>query len=210
MAIPTAVTARFRTLTTLPAVALLGTLSGALALSGCSDPGAAAAGAQPATTAARNGVVYNTSPDQQRIRAEKDPALAANVPELINKDGKLTVATTAGSIPLSFHASDDKTPIGVELDIAQLVADKLGLDLDVQVTSWENWPLKTQSGDFEAVFSNVGINAARVKLFDFSSYRAAYMGFEAKKELQLQHQGFRRHLRPEDLRRAPAPTRRRS
>ena len=103
MAIPTAVTARFRTLTALPAVALLGTLSGALALSGCSDPGAAAAGAQPATTAARNGVVYNTSPDQQRIRAEKDPALAANVPQLINKDGKLTVATTAGSIPLSFH-----------------------------------------------------------------------------------------------------------
>ena len=49
------------------------------------------------------------------------------------------------------------------------------------MTSWENWPLKTQSGDFEAVFSNVGINAARVKLFDFSSYRAAYMGFEAKK-----------------------------
>ena len=160
-----------------------------LALSGCADPGASAAGAQPATTAARNGVVYNTSPDQQRIRAEKDAALAAKVPALIGKDGKLTVATTAGSIPLSFHASDDKTPIGVELDIAQLVADKLGLDLDVQVTSWENWPLKTQSGDFEAVFSNVGINAARVKLFDFSSYRAAYMGFEAKKSSTLQHQG---------------------
>ena len=61
------------------------------------------------------------------------------------------------------------------------MADKLGLALDVQVTSWENWPLKTQSGDFEAVFSNVGINKDRVKLFDFSTYRAAYMGFEAKK-----------------------------
>ena len=68
------------------------------------------------------------------------------------------------------------------MDIAQLVADKLGLELDVQVTSWENWPLKTQSGDLEAVFSNVGINADRVKLFDFSSYRAAYMGFEAKRD----------------------------
>jgi polar amino acid transport system substrate-binding protein len=169
--------ARLRKLAALPAVALLGTL----ALSSCADPGATAADAKPATTAARNGVVYNTSPEQQRIRAEKDAGLAANVPELINKDGKLTVATTAGSIPLSFHASDDKTPIGVELDIAQLVADKLGLELDIQVTSWENWPLKTQSGDFEAVFSNVGINAARLKLFDFSSYRAAYMGFEAKK-----------------------------
>jgi polar amino acid transport system substrate-binding protein len=168
---------RVRSLAALPAVVLLGTA----ALSACADPGASASGSSATATAARNGVVYNTAPDQQRIRAEKDAALAATVPELIGKDGKLTVATTAGSIPLTFHATDDKTPIGVELDLAQLVADKLGLELDIQVTSWENWPLKTQSGDFEAVFSNVGINKDRVKLFDFASYRAAYMGFEAKK-----------------------------
>ncbi|HKU29291.1 MAG TPA: ABC transporter substrate-binding protein [Arthrobacter sp.] len=168
------ITTRFLALAVLPAVILP-------ALAACSDPGASAAGASPSASAARNGVVYNTSPDQNRIRAQKDSAAAAAVPAAISKDGKLTVATTAGSIPLSFHATDDKTPIGVEVDIAQLVADKLGLALDVQVTSWENWPLKTQSGDFEAVFSNVGINKDRVKLFDFSSYRAAYMGFEAKK-----------------------------
>jgi polar amino acid transport system substrate-binding protein len=100
-------TTRVRALAALPAVVLLGTLSGTLALSACSDPGAAASADKPVTTAARNGVVYNTSPEQQRIRAEKDAALAAKVPELIGKDGKLTVATTAGSIPLSFHASDD-------------------------------------------------------------------------------------------------------
>ncbi|MBT8161960.1 MULTISPECIES: ABC transporter substrate-binding protein [Arthrobacter] len=168
------ITARLLALAVLPAVVLP-------ALAACSDPGASAAGASPSASAARNGVVYNTSPEQNRIRAQKDAAAAAAVPAAISKDGKLTVATTAGSIPLSFHATDDKTPIGVEVDIAQLVADKLGLALDVQVTSWENWPLKTQSGDFEAVFSNVGINKDRVKLFDFSSYRAAYMGFEAKK-----------------------------
>ena len=168
---------RTRTAAALPAVVLLA----AAALSACSDPGASASGRQPETTAARNGVVYNTSPDQQRIRAQKDPELAAKVPEAVSKDGKLTVATTAGSIPLSFYATDNTTPIGSEVDIAQLVADKLGLQLDIQVTSWENWPLKTQSGDFEAVFSNVGVNADRVKLFDFASYRAAYMGFEAKK-----------------------------
>lgn len=168
---------RMRPLAALPAVVLLGTA----ALSACADPGASASGSSAVPTAARNGVVYNTAPDQQRIRAEKDAALAATVPELIGKDGKLTVATTAGSIPLTFHATDDKTPIGVELDLAQLVADKLGLELDIQITSWENWPLKTQSGDFEAVFSNVGVNKDRVKLFDFATYRAAYMGFEAKK-----------------------------
>jgi polar amino acid transport system substrate-binding protein len=185
MAFPTRGLRRSRALAARPAVVLLGTaLLGTAALAGCADPGASAAGNPSGgaqTTAARNGVVYNTSPDQQRIRGEKDAALAAKVPGLIGRDGKLTVATTAGSIPLSFHATDDKTPIGSELDIAQLVADKLGLELDVQVTSWENWPLKTQSGDFEAVFSNVGVNKDRVKLFDFASYRAAYMGFEAKK-----------------------------
>ncbi|MHC6594593.1 transporter substrate-binding domain-containing protein [Arthrobacter sp. C152] len=184
MAYPTRGARRSRALAVPPAVVLAGTvLLGAAALAGCADPGASAAGnpSGGAQTAARNGVVYNTSPDQQRIRAGKDAALAAKVPALIGQDGKLTVATTAGSIPLSFHATDDKTPIGSELDIAQLVADKLGLELDVQVTSWENWPLKTQSGDYEAVFSNVGVNKERVKLFDFASYRAAYMGFEAKK-----------------------------
>ena len=169
-----------RSVTVLPAVVLLG-MAG---LSACADPGASASGdasGAAQTTAARNGVVYNTSPDQQRIRGEKDAAVAAKVPELIRRDGKLTVATTAGAIPLTFHATDDKTAIGSELDIAQLVADKLGLELDIQVTSWENWPLKTQSGDVEVVFSNVGVNKDRVKLFDFASYRAAFMGFEARK-----------------------------
>jgi len=174
-------TSRTRSKTKLLALAVLPAVVVPV-LAGCSDPGASASnGSGAQTTAARNGVVYNTSPEQNRIRAEKDAAAAAKVPQLIGKDGKLTVATTAGAIPLSFHATDDKTPIGVETDIAQLVADKLGLELDLQVTSWENWPLKTQSGDVEAVFSNVGINKDRVKLFDFSSYRAAFMGFEAKK-----------------------------
>ena len=166
---------RLRTLTALPAVVL----AGIAVLTGCSDPGAAASAADAAKPAA-NGISYNNSPEQNRIRAEKDPALAAEVPAAISKDGKLTVGTTAGSVPLSFHATDNTTPIGSEIDLAQLVADKLGLQLDVQVTAWENWPLKTQSGDLEVVFSNVGINADRVKLFGFSTYRAAFMAFEAK------------------------------
>ncbi|GAA4053537.1 hypothetical protein GCM10023063_47510 [Arthrobacter methylotrophus] len=87
-------------------------------LAACSDRGASAAGASPSTSTARNGVAYNTSPEQNRIRAEKDPGAAAEVPAAIGKDGKLTVGTTAAAIPLSFYATDNKTPIGVEVDIA--------------------------------------------------------------------------------------------
>ncbi len=157
---------------------------GLLGLAGCADPGTAAPAAS-SDSEAKGAATYNTSPEQNRIRSTKDPRLADAVPEKIKKDGKLTVATTAGSVPLSFHATDEKTVIGTEVDLAQLVADKLGLELDLQITSWENWSLKTESGDFEAVFSNVGVNADRVKKFDFSTYRAAYMGFEARADSEI-------------------------
>lgn len=167
-----------------------------LALAGCADPVTGQAGAAPSATDAgadagadagsltgANGIAYDASPEQQgRVRVEEDPELAALVPADIAADGKLTVASTGGSVPLSFHATDDRTVVGTEIDIAQLVADKLGLELDLQVTSWENWPLKTESGQYEAVFSNVGINGERVQKFDFAPYRAAFMGFEAKTE----------------------------
>jgi len=164
------------------AVSALSALS-LFGLAGCADPGAAAPAAS--SDAEAKSTSYNTSPDQNRIRSSKDQKLADAVPEKIKKDGKLTVATTAGSVPLSFHATDEKTVIGTEVDLAQIVADKLGLQLDLQVTSWENWPLKTESGDFEAVFSNVGVNADRVKKFDFSTYREAYMGFEARADSDI-------------------------
>ncbi|MFF5791914.1 transporter substrate-binding domain-containing protein [Paeniglutamicibacter sp. NPDC012692] len=153
-----------------------------LSLSGCADPtGSANAGTAegPSDQTTPAGVRYNTSPEQDRIRSTKDDKLAASVPAALAQDGKLTVATSAGSVPLTFHASDNATLIGTETDIAQLVADKLGLELDLQLTSWENWPLQTDSGAVEAVFSNVGINAERIKKYDFAPYRAAYMGFEA-------------------------------
>lgn len=158
-----------------------------LALAGCADPVAvdAAGGTSASAEPAANGVVYNLAPEQNRIRTEKDEELAAQVPADISEDGKLTVAVSPFAVPLSVYATDDKTVIGNETDIAQLVADKLGLELDLQATSWENWPLKTQSGDFEAVFSNVGINADRVQLFDFAPYRAAFMAFEARADSDL-------------------------
>jgi polar amino acid transport system substrate-binding protein len=156
-----------------------------LALAGCADPEAAASGTGESAAPAENGIVYNLAPEQDRIRAEKVSDLAAQVPADIAEDGKLTVGVSPFAVPLSVYATDDKTVIGNETDIAQLVADKLGLELDLQATSWENWPLKTQSGDFEAVFSNVGINGDRVQLFDFAPYRAAFMAFEAREDSDL-------------------------
>jgi polar amino acid transport system substrate-binding protein len=162
-----------------------------LGMTACSDPTATTGAAEPAsaaggttagaTAAAAEAPQYNLSADQDRIRTEASEELAAAVPADVAADGKLTVGTTTATAPLTFVADDNATPIGVELDIAQLVADKLGLELDVQVTSWENWPLKVETGEYEVIHSNVGINDERLQKFDFASYRGAYMGFSVPK-----------------------------
>lgn len=138
-------------------------------LGGCADP-------VPLNNANSQ---FNLSPEQNRVRSEVDPELAALVPEEVRADGKLTLgAMVASSPPLTFRADDNTTPIGSEIDIAQLLADKLGLELEIELTSWDNWPLKLDTGEYELVHANVGITAERMKKYDFSSYRAAFMAFQ--------------------------------
>lgn len=146
-----------------------------VAVAGCAgpDPDQAAA--------ARPEVAVNTSPEQNRVRADRIEAIAATVPAEVRRSGKLTVATTgSGTPPLSFRADDDRTVIGVEPDLAQLVADTLGLELDLQPTSWENLFLGVESGAYDAGFSNVTVTEERKEKFDFATYRLDTVTFEAR------------------------------
>ncbi len=163
-------------------------LAGALLLSACSssaDIEAEQAGTSDA--GASQALVVDTSPEQaDRVSTDEDPDAAALVPAAIAADGKLTVGIVgAGDPPLAFLADDNSTVVGSEVDIASLVAESLGLELDVRNISWEQWPLSVQSGDVEAVFSNVGVNAERLQLFDFATYRQGIMAFTAAPDSDL-------------------------
>lgn len=163
------------------------------ALSACTadpvDVDSAAAGGGVAA-----GERFDFSPEQAgRVRAEPDPQAAALVPEAIAEDGKLTVAATPAAVPLGFSATDQQTVVGSEVDIAQLMADQLGLELEVEPTSWENWPLRLETGQIETVMINVGLTEPRLELYDFATYRTAYMGFEAARGSGLHVEG------PEDI-----------
>lgn len=156
-----------------------------LALAACSDPassgtasrGGTAAGAGASDGGGSAGGI-DTSGTQQRIRSTVDDAIAATVPAEIRERGTLVVGSlTGGTPPLVFLADDNTTTIGSEPDIAQLVADKLGLDLDLRLTSWDNWPLKLEADEYDVVHANVGITDERLTRYDFASYRAAYMTF---------------------------------
>lgn len=136
---------------------------------------------------AADGVAVNTKPEQNRVRADKVESIAAAVPAAIRARGSLVVGTTgSGNPPLSFRADDDTTVIGVEPDLAQLVADVLGLKLDLQPTSWENMFLSVDSGQYDAAFSNVTVTEERKDKYDFATYRVDTVAFEVAKTGKVQ------------------------
>ncbi|MFK0005209.1 ABC transporter substrate-binding protein [Paenarthrobacter sp. NPDC090522] len=166
----------------LAATALLG-------LAACSDPGATAAtgASAPASNASSSATTkeFNLTPEQNRIKVEVDSAAAAQVPDAIKADGKLTVVTTGGAAPLSLFASDNKTLIGSEVDIAHAVGETLGLQVEVLPVAWADWPLGVESGKYEAVLSNVTVTEARKEKFDFATYRNDLLGFYAKSDSDI-------------------------
>ncbi|GII65789.1 putative amino acid ABC transporter, substrate-binding protein [Sphaerisporangium krabiense] len=161
-------------------IAALGLLP-ALLLTACgsgTSGGKESAAAAPA--AAASTLKINTSPEQNRIRAEKAEEVAAKVPAAIRARGELVVGVTGDGIPpLTFLADDDSTVIGVESDIAQLVADVLGLRLRLERTSWENLFLAVKSGKDDVGFSNITVTEERKDIYDFATYRVDQLAFEA-------------------------------
>ncbi|MCW3768256.1 ABC transporter substrate-binding protein [Paenarthrobacter ureafaciens] len=158
-----------------------------LGLAACSDPGATAATGPGSTSSSASAASkqFNLSPEQDRIKVEVDSAAAAQVPDAIKADGKLTVVTTGGTPPLSLFASDNKTLIGSEVDIAYAVGGTLGLEVEVLPVAWADWPLGVESGKYEAVLSNVTVTEARKEKFDFATYRNDLLGFYAKSDSDI-------------------------
>lgn len=122
----------------------------------------------------------NLSPDQQdRPRGTPDAAAIKLIPENFRfvEKGVLTVGISVSVPPISVYATDAKTIVGADPDLAQLVADELGLKLKLVPLAWADWPLAVASGKVDAVLSNVTVTEARKQKFDFSTYRRDVLGF---------------------------------
>ncbi len=123
------------------------------------------------------------SPEQPgRVRAPRADAAVRLLPKDYKwvTPGTLTVAIAGGRLPFATYSTDTKTKIGSEPDLAQLVADALGLKLELVNVAWADWPLGLQSGRFDAVISNVTVTEARKEKFDFATYRKDQLGVYVK------------------------------
>ncbi|MGY5777505.1 ABC transporter substrate-binding protein [Rhizobium sp. LEGMi135b] len=131
---------------------------------------------------------FNLSPDtSNRVRAQKDEAAVKAIApgfKFVNP-GKFTVAISPWDPPIATYATDAKTVVGGDPDIAQLLADSLGLQLDLVPVAWEDWPLGVSSGKYDAVISNVTVTEERKEKFDFSTYRKDVLGFYVKADSKI-------------------------
>ncbi|WP_420343234.1 ABC transporter substrate-binding protein [Paenirhodobacter sp.] len=130
--------------------------------------------------AAATEATLDLSPEQPgRIRAEAVQSAIALLPKDYKwtTPGTLTVGSVPNRLPFAVYATDTKTPIGGEPDLAQIVADGLGLKLELVPLAWADWPLALASGKVDAVIHNVTVTEERKEKFDFSTYRQDLLGF---------------------------------
>lgn len=130
-----------------------------------------------------NGQGISVEANKTPVNAPKNPDAIAKLPagHHFAVPGKFTVAIAGlNNPPLTLFSDDNKTVLGSEADIARLVADSLGLQLNIVSTSWEDWPLGVASGKYDAAISNVTVTKERKEKFDFATYRKDSLGFYVK------------------------------
>ncbi|WP_292968781.1 ABC transporter substrate-binding protein [Pantoea sp. UBA4549] len=133
---------------------------------------------------AAQGAALDAADNETAIHIAADPQAIARIPAnyAFVHPGFLTVATSAtNSPPIGLWASDNKTLIGSDPDLARLLAESLGLRLRLVPASWEEWPLGISAGRYDVAMFNIAVTEERKRKFDFATYRADNHAFAVRK-----------------------------
>lgn len=79
----------------------------------------------------------------------------------VQKAGKLTIATSPDFPP--FEMLDNNEVVGIEIDILQIVCEKLGVELDIQQMDFDSVLPGVQSGKFDLGVSGISVTEKRQK-----------------------------------------------
>ena len=139
------------------------------------------------TTVSHAGI--DVQANEQPLPVTVDRQAVAKIPANYRfvEPGTLTVAVSMlNSPPLALLASDNRTRIGSDPDIARLLAGSLGLKLKLIPTAWEDWPLGIASGRYDVALVNIAVTEQRKEKFDFATYRVDSLAFSVKSTSEIQ------------------------
>ena len=84
----------------------------------------------------------------------------------INSD-KIIMATNAGFEPFEYYEGTEV--VGFDIEIAQAIANKLGVELVIEDMAFDNTLLSLSSGKVDMVVAGLTVTEARAKQVDFST-----------------------------------------
>jgi polar amino acid transport system substrate-binding protein len=162
----------------LTAGTVLASLAGGLAA--CGGDSDAATTTDSAAGTVTVGALSNGAAQQATLKVAEVKSISAELPKSVAKSGTLEIGVgflPAGSPPLGYVGSDQKTLTGSEADIGRLVAAVLGLKPELKNSTWENLFIGLDSGKVDVAFSNVTDTEERKAKYEFASYREDNLGF---------------------------------
>ncbi|WP_231116187.1 ABC transporter substrate-binding protein [Motilibacter rhizosphaerae] len=176
----------------LAATGLLLTACGSSSKGGDTTSGAAPAGSTAASagTAASSGADASMAPSAASSDAGSSAASsgaaggadpASLVPAAVKSKGTLTVATDASYAPNEFVKPGTKTIVGMDVDLAQALGQKLGLKVNVVNQSFDSIVPGLASKRYDLGMSSMTDNKKREAVVDFVDYFSAGTSFFVKK-----------------------------
>jgi polar amino acid transport system substrate-binding protein len=132
-----------------------------LSLSACGGAASSTPGSEAANT-------NNTTDISEGV--QPDAAAVALLPQSVKDKGELTVAMDLHYPPTTFLAEDNQTPIGLNPDIARLVAKKLDLKLKFVDTKFDTIVPGLDGGRYDFTATTMSKTEERLKVLDMIDY----------------------------------------
>ena len=134
-----------------------------LSLAACGGSASSAASSEAAEAASSDAA---SSEETSEAASEETTDEAAGEVTTVNA-GKLTMSTNAAFPPYEM-TTDSGDLEGIDIEVAGAIAEKLGLELQVDDMDFDAALLATQSGKSDMVMAGVTVTDERQKVMDFS------------------------------------------
>jgi polar amino acid transport system substrate-binding protein len=124
--------------------------------------------------------IVAVAPPAIGARSATIKSVAAQVPASYKEKGTLTVAADATYAPNEFIASDGKTVVGMDADLAKAIASAMGLKANIVNATFDSIIPGIQANKFDLGMSSFTDTKARQKVVDFVTYFSAGTSFYVK------------------------------
>lgn len=136
----------------------------ALVLAGCGSS------ASKETETAAPAESSSTTAEEESTEASEPATTDGDILAAIKERGKLIVGTASGYPPYEFVdiTSPDQSVIGIDMELAQAIADELGVELEIQDMSFTSLISSIPSHKIDMAIAGISITEERKETMDFS------------------------------------------